>query len=144
VVVDGEGLAERVAAATGGAVARLGLDAVGGTSTARISQCVGEGGVVVNYGRLSGDACEMAPEALIYRGVSLTGFWLNRGLRDSTRDQVTALYADLAARVVAGGLAVAIAATYSIDDIKAALEHAAQGGRDGKILVTPNGSLSTP
>jgi mitochondrial enoyl-[acyl-carrier protein] reductase / trans-2-enoyl-CoA reductase len=34
-----------------------------------------------------------------------------------------------------------IDATYAIDEIKAALAHAQRGGRDGKVLVLPNGPL---
>ena len=54
-VVDGPDLAERVKTLTGGASIRLGLDAVSGQATARLSACVGEGGVVCNYGSMSGE-----------------------------------------------------------------------------------------
>ena len=43
--VDGPTLAETVRAQTGGARIRLGLDAVSGQATSRLSACVGEGGV---------------------------------------------------------------------------------------------------
>src|SRR3989449_11523310 len=48
-VVDGPGLADAVKAHTREAPIRLGLDAVSGRATARLSACVGEGGVVCNY-----------------------------------------------------------------------------------------------
>ena len=48
---------------------------------------------------------------------------------------------DLAARVRSGALAVAVEATYPIEEIKAALAHAGREGRAGKILVTPNGPV---
>jgi len=54
-VVDGDDLAERVKAQTAGAPIRLGLDAVAGRATARLSACVAEGGVVCNYGSMSGE-----------------------------------------------------------------------------------------
>src|SRR5256885_13914076 len=53
-VVDGPDLAEAVKAQTRGAPIRLGLDAVSGPATARLSACVGEGGVICNYGSMSG------------------------------------------------------------------------------------------
>ena len=56
-------------------------------------------------------------------------------------DEIAALYADLAARVASGALRVEVEATYAIEDIGAALAHAAREGRDGKILVTPNGPV---
>ena len=64
-VVDGPELAERVKALTGGAPVRLGLDAVSGQATARLSACVGEGGVVCNYGSMSGEDPVMSRAALV-------------------------------------------------------------------------------
>jgi NADPH:quinone reductase-like Zn-dependent oxidoreductase len=40
-----------------------------------------------------------------------------------------------------GTLEVHIEATYPIEQIKTALEHAGREGRSGKILVTPNGPI---
>ena len=50
VLVDGEGRADRVKEATGGAAIRLGIDAIGGAATDRLAQCLSEGGTLVNYG----------------------------------------------------------------------------------------------
>jgi hypothetical protein len=38
-----------------------------------------------------------------------------------------------------GSLSARIQATYSIDEIKTAVATAAAGGRDGKIMLLPNG-----
>jgi NADPH:quinone reductase-like Zn-dependent oxidoreductase len=59
-VVDGPDLAETVKAHTGGGPVRLGLDAVSGQATARLSTCLSEGGVVCNYGSMSGEDPVMA------------------------------------------------------------------------------------
>ncbi|MDP6342347.1 MAG: zinc-binding dehydrogenase [Alphaproteobacteria bacterium] len=40
-----------------------------------------------------------------------------------------------------GSLAVPVEATYPIEEIKAAVEHAGRGHRDGNILLTPNGAV---
>ena len=55
--------------------------------------------------------------------------------------QVRALYADLAIKLRDGVLKAPIEATYPIEDIKQALTHAQRGGRNGKVLVLPNGRL---
>jgi NADPH:quinone reductase-like Zn-dependent oxidoreductase len=54
---------------------------------------------------------------------------------------VRAIYADLAGKIRDGVLKAPIEATYTIDDIKLALAHAQRGGRNGKVLVLPNGPL---
>jgi NADPH:quinone reductase-like Zn-dependent oxidoreductase len=138
-VVDGPDLAEAVRAQTGGAPIRLGLDAVSGRATARLSSCVGEGGVVCNYGSMSGEDPVMARSALTGSGQTLVGFILGRGLATRSLAQVRAIYADLGEQVLKGVLSAPVEKVYPIEEIKAALVHAQRGERSGKILVAPNG-----
>jgi mitochondrial enoyl-[acyl-carrier protein] reductase / trans-2-enoyl-CoA reductase len=141
VVVDGDDLAERVRAATGGAPIRLAIDAIGGAMVLRLADCLAEGGTVVNYGLLSGQPCQLGAHHTIFKGITLTGFWLQKALTAMARPDLEALYADLAARVADGTLRVEVEATYPIEEIKAALAHAEREGRSGKILVLPNGPV---
>jgi len=141
-VVDGPDLADRVKAATGGASIRLGLDAVSGQATARISTCVGERGVVCNYGSMSGEDPVMPRSKLVGEGQSLVGFILGRALAPRSRAQVRAIYAELAEQVRAGLLTAPVEQIYPIEEIRAAVAHAEQGGRRGKILVAPNGAVA--
>ena len=137
-VVDGPDLAETVKAQTGGAPIRLGLDAVSGRATARLSSCVGEGGVVCNYGSMSGEDPVMARSALTGNGQTLVGFILGRGLATRSLAQIRAIYADLGEQIVKGVLSAPVEKVYPIEEIKAALAHAQQGERSGKILVVAN------
>ena len=141
VLKDGPDLAERARAATGGAPIRLGIDAVSGDACRRIADCVADGGVVVSYGSMSGEDPAIGRAALNMRGVSLTGFNLGRGLARRTPAQVREIYADLAAKIRDGVLKAPVDSRYPIEDIKAALVRAQQGGRNGKVLVLPNGPL---
>jgi NADPH:quinone reductase-like Zn-dependent oxidoreductase len=141
-VVDGPDLAERVQRATGGASIRLGLDAVSGRATARISACVGEGGVVCHYGSMSGEDPIMPRGKLISEGQSLVGFILGRALASRSRAQVRAIYAELGEQVRAGLLTAPVERTYPIEEIQAAVAHAERGERAGKILVTPNSPIT--
>lgn len=138
VLVDGPDLAERVRQATGNAEITLGIDAVAGEATGRMAQCLAEGGVVVNYGLLSGRPCAVDPHQIVFRQITLTGFWLVKHLGAMSSEDKAALYADLGARVASGALKVDIAAVYPMERIKDALEHAARESRGGKVLVTPN------
>ena len=140
VLTDGPDLAQRAQRATGGAPIRLGIDAVSGEACKRIGECIAEGGVVVSYGSMSGADPVMSRTAL-GRGINLRAFMLGDGLAKRTREQVRALYADLAAQLGDGVLKAPVDATYPIDDIKAALAHAQRGHRNGKVLVLPNGPV---
>ncbi len=138
VVVDGPDLAERVKAATGGAAIKLAIDAVAGSAVMRLADCLADGGTVVNYGLLSGEPCMLRADQTVFHGITLTGFWLSKELPRRSAAELTALYGELAGMVASGALHVPVAATYPIERIAEAVEHAAQEGRDGKVLVTPN------
>jgi NADPH:quinone reductase-like Zn-dependent oxidoreductase len=140
-VVDGPELAAMVKEKTGGAPIRLGLDAVSGRATARLSACVGEGGVVCNYGSMSGEDPVMARASLTGNRQKLVGFILGGALATRSLPQVRALYGDLARQVVNGTLSAPVEKVYPIEDIKAALVHAQRPERTGKILVAPNGPV---
>jgi len=137
--VDGPDLAETVKTLTGGVPIRLGLDAVSGRATARLSSCVGEGGVVCNYGSMSGEDPVMARSALIAGGQTLVGFILGRALATRPLEQIRAIYADLGQQILNGTLSAPVEKVYPLEDIKSALTHAQRGERSGKILVAPNG-----
>jgi hypothetical protein len=46
-------------------------------------------------------------------------------------------------RVASGELEMEVERVHALEDIEAALQHAARANRGGKILVTPNGRLSS-
>lgn len=141
VLVDGPDLALRAAAATGDSDIKLGIDAVAGAATERLADCLAEGGTVVNYGLLSGDPCQLRADQTIFKGITLTGFWLAKQMRTMKPAALAALYGDLIARIAEGSLHVDVEAAYGLPDIKAALDHAGREARSGKVLITPNGPL---
>ena len=141
VLRDGEDLAARAAAATGGAQIALAIDAVAGAATRRLAACLADDGVVVNYGLLSGRPCELTADQAIFHGITLTGFWLAKTMRQKPFSELQGMYGELIARLADGGLGVAVEAAYPLADIKDALVHAAREGRDGKVLLLPNGPL---
>jgi trans-2-enoyl-CoA reductase len=140
-VVDGPDLPEAVKTHTRGAPIRLGLDAVSGRATARLSACVGEGGVICNYGSMTGEDPVMSRNALISGGQTLVGFILGRALGTRSLAQIRAIYADLGEQVGKGTLTAPVEKVYPIEEIKTAIAHAQRGERSGKILVAPNGPV---
>ena len=137
VLVDGPDLARRVKAAVAGQPIRLGIDAVGGAATERIAQCLAEGGTLVNYGSMSGEASVVSAQSFIFKDITLRGFWLARWFGMATRDEQRALYGELTKLVATGKLKARIQATYGVEQIKQAIAAANAGERDGKVLIVP-------
>jgi len=120
---------------------QLGADLVivdGDDLAARVAR---ETGTVVHYGSMSGEDPRAGRSNFIYRGVRLTGFMLGRFLAKRSPQKIREIYADLAGQVMAGKLSAPVDTVYPIDNIKEALAHADKGGRNGKILVSPNGAI---
>ena len=138
VLVDGEDLSERVLAATQNVRPSLAIDAVGGSQVMRLADCLADEGIVVNYGLLSGEPCQIRADHTIFKGITLTGFWLQKALNSMDRSAIEQLYQTLSDRLVSKQLSVGIEATYPIERIREAVGHAGRSHRHGKVLVLPN------
>ena len=141
VVVDSSDLARQVGEATADARIMLGVEAIGGAATGRLADCIATDGTLVHYGSMSGEDPKVTRNNFIYRGVRLTGFMLGRFLSRRSPEEIRAIYADLGGQVMAGKLSAPVDTVYPIENIKDALAHADKGGRNGKILVSPNGAI---
>ena len=138
VVVDGPDLAARVSAIVGDRKPKLGIDAVAGDAVGRLASTVADDGTVVNYGLLSGRDCQLAASDVVFRNVSLRGFWFSRWMLTADRNEVKAMFLSLAAMVVDKTFRLPVEATYPLAGVHDALAHAAREGRGGKIVLLPN------
>ncbi len=140
VLVDGDDLTDRVKACVDQQPVKLGLDAVAGWATQRIADSVTDGGLILSYGMLSGDPCMVRPETLFFRDLTLKGFLTFIHFDALPTEQQETMWREIPRMISAGDLSAKIAATYSLDDIHAAFDHASRtgGDRDGKVIITPN------
>jgi NADPH:quinone reductase-like Zn-dependent oxidoreductase len=135
VLVEVENLRMQVADAIGNGQVKLGIDAVAGTSTRQLASCVADGGTVINYGLLSGSACEVDASDLIFRDIRLIGFWYSRWLSSAPSAQVQVMHARLAGMLARKQLRVPVEATYPAERLTDALFHAQRAGRHGKVVL---------
>ena len=140
VLEDGPDLAERVRAMIRHEIVSFAFDAVAGPGAQRLAECLSEGGQLVNYGMLSNQPLELHPDQTIFRGISLSGFWLSKTLNRLSLPQRTSLFDELASWVVAEKVRTEIDSYYPIHRISDALARAEQGKRRGKVLVVTDHS----
>jgi mitochondrial enoyl-[acyl-carrier protein] reductase / trans-2-enoyl-CoA reductase len=133
IVDDGTGAAP---ALPGGAKARLALDAIGGVATERLAAAVADGGTVVNYGLLSGKSPRLSAHDLVFRGLSLRGFWLASWFAAAGPARIKQVYGQLVTWLDEGKIGAKVDARYPIERTPEAVAHAAREGRDGKVLIT--------
>ena len=111
VVIDDDDLARRVIGATGGAAIRLGIDAVAGTATGRLADCLCDDAILVNYGRMSDASCTVQPDAFIFRNLTMRGFWLVNWYRQTPEGARAVLLGEIAELIAKGKLHAPIHAT---------------------------------
>jgi NADPH:quinone reductase-like Zn-dependent oxidoreductase len=136
VLVGDDDLARRAAAATGGAPIMLGLDAIAGESSGKLLACLAEGGTLVVYGLLSGQPVQLPAAPMVFFDYTIRGYSRLRMLHKMGREQMNKVFAWLAAMVLRGELYTPVEGVYPVGQIRNALDHAEQAGRDGKILLT--------
>lgn len=134
VVVSGPQVADDLAEALGDDRISLLIDAVAGEAVTELTPWLGDGSTLVSYGGMSGGPVSVSPADLIFRDIRVRGFWQKHWLDTTAREEIIASYARLGALVADGLLRTPVATTYSLDRSQAALAHASQTGRAGKVL----------
>ena len=138
VVLDGDDLAARVSAETGGADIRLAFDAVAGPTFERLVETLGYGASIVSYGSLSGQMPTLNMSALIANDVRPRGFWLSKWFETASDADKQGALGALVPQIASGQIKTKVDSRFPLEEIADAVNRAAQGGRDGKVLLTPN------
>ena len=136
VLVEGPDLAEQAAEAIGDAPLELIIDAVSGEPVAQLASLLKIGGPIVSYTARNRQPLKISIVDLIFRGLSVHGYWLNRWLSSAPQETIVRIYGELAALVDNGTLAAPVEATYTLADYREAIGHAARNDRHGKVLFT--------
>ena len=134
VLVDGDNLREEVKSASGGASIRLGLNSVGGDSALRLANCLAPGGTLVSFGAMSLQPLKIPTGLLIFKDLRFRGIWINKWYDNATPSERMAAFGPLFDMARRGLLKTKVEKTYPLSEVKAAVAHAAQGKRSGKIV----------
>jgi trans-2-enoyl-CoA reductase len=138
VLVDNEKLRDEVRNATSGAAIRLGLNAVGGESALRLANCLAFGGTLVSFGAMSLQPLKIPTGLLIFKDLRFRGIWINKWYDNATMQERMETFKSLFDMARRGLLKTKVEKAYSIDAAQAAVAHAAQSERSGKIIFEFN------
>jgi trans-2-enoyl-CoA reductase len=134
VLVDGDNLREEVKNATGRALIRLGLNSVGGDSALRLANCLAPGGTLVSFGAMSLQPLKIPTGLLIFKDLRFRGIWINKWYDNATSTERMQTFRPLFDMATRGLLKTKVDKAYPLSEVKAAVAHAAQGKRSGKII----------
>ena len=115
---------------------RYAVDAVSGPVVGTISRSLEPGGTVHVYGALSLSQAEVDPLALIFRHVSVKGFWLSHWI--AAQGPVGMLRMQrILEKMLPGELQTKVAHRLNFEDFAARYEELAQHASLGKVLLVP-------
>ncbi|MFM2242817.1 MAG: hypothetical protein RLZ97_1672 [Verrucomicrobiota bacterium] len=144
VIVDDASGLDQAREIMAGESAWLALNAVGGDSALRLMNLMADGGSHVTYGAMGRKPLKIPNGLLIFRDLSVHGFWLTRWLENARLPEVHRTYQLLARMVLEGGLAVPVDSTHELTGFAAALDRLDAHDRKGKVLFTPAGADAAP
>ena len=135
-LLDDDDALGRMAEALGGLRPRLALDAVSGDASGRLARLLGQGGTFVSYAAPSLAPLAISPFDVIFNDLTIRGFSIGN---PTFAEQLPQAIRAAAQMIATHEVTVPIAAIYPLDEIKAAVAHALQGG---KVLLEVGGARS--
>jgi mitochondrial enoyl-[acyl-carrier protein] reductase / trans-2-enoyl-CoA reductase len=134
VLVDNEKLRDEVKNATSGAAIRLGLNSVGGDSALHLANCLAFGGTLVSFGAMSMQPLKIPTGLLIFKDLRFRGIWINKWYDAASVQERMKAFQTLFEMAKRGLLKTKVEKAYGIDEANAAVAHASQSKRSGKII----------
>lgn len=114
---------------------QLALNSVGGRSAANQLKILTEGGIQVTFGAMSFEPVRFPTRFLIFKDIRLNGFWLERWLRDHSRQEIANIFDQVYEAIREGTFRIPVEKAYRLQDYRAALAHNARP-RLGKVIFT--------
>jgi NADPH:quinone reductase-like Zn-dependent oxidoreductase len=111
------------------------LDAIAGKAAGDVLPCLAFGGKMITYGALSLEPIPVNSGLMIFKNLTITGFWLTAWMQNQGSAGLQQAYQNLISLFSEGKLQLPVEAKYELRDFKKAIEHFEKPGRGGKILL---------
>ena len=114
---------------------RYAIDPVGGETGSQVIAALSHGGRCLLYGSLSDEPVSVHPRYIIGNNLRVEGFWLGEWAKKQRILTLLRLFRRVGSLMREGVLQTQFAATYPIEEIAKAAEHASAPGKGGKVLL---------
>lgn len=115
---------------------KMAFDAVGGTLTLRLGQALRGGGQILVYGGLSGAPAAIHPGTMIFKGLTVKGFWLSKWLAARSAPQMLLMTRDVTKNLQSGFARTQIARSVPLEMAASAPADYEKNMSGGKILIS--------
>ncbi len=125
----------KVRAMVGDAPIRAAVDSVGGVASNDLADLLSENGLLVSFGTAAGKPMQIASRAVIFKQLTIKGFWGIKVSAAMSADERRRLISELIARVASGEVKLPVEAAYDITEIAQAVKSSLAPGKAGKVLL---------
>jgi NADPH2:quinone reductase len=137
VATDDDGWRDRVREIVGDAPIVAGVDSVGGSAAGDVVSLLADDGVLVVFGAMASPTLEISSGDVIFKQVSIKGFWGSKVFAAMSREKRAALMGELVTGIGSGALTLPVEKVYGLDEIADAARANGEPGRRGKVLLRP-------
>lgn len=130
-----DSVSERVRALTDKQGVKACFEAVGGEAAEEALQCMSKGGKMIIYGLLSGKDAKLNSGLLIFREITIKGFWLSRWMVESSLSTKAKLASELHSLVKKEVIPFEVGATFPLDKAGQAVTYCDTPGKSGKAII---------
>ena len=99
-------------------------------------KAMGQGGTIVTVGAMSSEPVRFPTRFLIFSDLRLRGFWWDKWQRAHSQAEKGKIFAKIFKMIEEGALRAPVDSVFPLSQIKDAMRRAAEGGRNGKVLLS--------
>lgn len=133
----GEGWQDQARALTGDAPIRAAIDSIGGSASGDLVMLLGKDGLLVSFGAQRGEPMQIPSGELIFKHITVKGFWGSRVAADMPAEKRTALMREMIGMIISGRLKLPVDGIFGLDQIGDAVRATLTPGKAGKVLLRP-------
>ncbi|MDS0246389.1 zinc-binding dehydrogenase [Microbacterium aurantiacum] len=135
VATDSADWQERAAEIIGGATVRAAVDSVGGQAAGDLVSLLSDAGTLVVFGSMGEPNLSLPTGDIIFRQLTVRGFWGSRVSKDMDTATRTRLMGELVTRISSGEVSLPVEEIFPAAEIADAVRANARAGRAGKVLL---------
>lgn len=117
--------------------ARAAVDSVGGEVAGGLVELLGEDGLLVTFGSMTGEPLQLPTGPIIFKQLTVKGFWGSKVMPATPEADRQRMFAELIGLVMDGRLSLTSGGTFGLDQAAEAVRASLSPGRSGKIMFRP-------
>jgi NADPH:quinone reductase-like Zn-dependent oxidoreductase len=126
---------EKVKELTAGAPVLRAVDSVGGRAANDLMNVLGQGGVLISFGALSGEPVVVDPGNLVFKQAIIKGFWAVKRRQELTPADTRRMLGDVIRLAASNRLPLKVDGTFELAHAGEAAAAAERPGRAGKVTL---------